>query len=1067
MSIRFDHPEYLWLLLLAVPIVWLGMHSLIMLEPARRWTAIVLRLALLFVLILMLAGLQAVRTHDDLTVIAVVDQSESVRRFAKPPRVSDQQEGLSEEEFPLWARTFLEQCARDRRDGDRLGLVTYDGQPRVKALPHPATDLDSDTIDRPVEGTNTAEAIRSAMALFPPDSGQRLVLVTDGNDTAGDVIAAAHEAAAAGIPIDVVPARYRVEQEVMVERLYAPNEAREGQTVTLRAVLRATRPTEGQMLLLHDEGAIDLNGEAPGQGAPIRLEDWTLEEADEQFPSTVVNAVEEPNDNTDPALGRYVAVREVDLPLTYTGVNKFRAIFEPAKGQDTMTVNNQAEAFTLVAGKGRVLFVDNVGGESGLILPKALAEHGIELEITVPREMPTSLDRLQRYDAVVLQNVPYDLITPSQQRMLVRYVHDLGGGLLMIGGPDSFGAGGWTNSDLDRYILPVSCQIPSQTILPSGALVLVIDRSGSMSSQVGGTNRTQQELANEAAVLALNTLYPQDLVGVVAFDDQAYSIVKTQINSDPASVAEKVRSIQPGGGTNIYTGLDMAYRELAPLTVQDAAVKHIILLTDGHSMEPVPGGYIKLASLMRKSGISLSTIGVGDRHDAQLLTHLASMGNGQYHAITNPANLPQVFIKEAKTIRKNLVKETPFTPTILPTGSPITANLAQVPTLKGLVLTGEKQDPRVVMPIVGPEGEPVFAHWQVGLGRSAAFTSDATNRWATAWLTWGGYADFWSRTLRMIARPSATRDADLLVSVRDGRLQIQLDTANENETSLSRGTSRTGSFGNFLNVRGSILKPDGSVEPVTLEQVGPGQYQAKAHADQSGNYVVSLFIESPDGTRRAVFGGAARPPGEELRRFKSNDVILQQIIEITNGRILDPVNASSFGLFDRSIPFETRSIRPLWRTLLWWLIVLFLLDVASRRIAWDPAAIRTWSRNRLTRLLVAFRPREIQAESTLAALKDRQAQTEKALANRVRSRVTNDTSHTSPNTTDSTRKFEAGTSFTASDDFADALGAASEDSRSTDHATTRNTSPEQVEQDHTTSRLLAAKRRAREQSDPK
>ena len=145
-----------------------------------------------------------------------------------------------------------------------------------------------------------------------------------------------------------------------------------------------------------------------------------------------------------------------------------------------------------------------------------------------------------------------------QQRLMAKYVHDLGGGLIMLGGPDSFGAGGWTNSQLDKYILPVSCQIPSQTILPSGALVLVIDRSGSMGSPVGGTMKTQQELANEAAVLALNTLYPQDMVGVIAFDGDAKLIVDTQYNNDPAAVAKRMRSLQPGGGTNIYSGLDMA-----------------------------------------------------------------------------------------------------------------------------------------------------------------------------------------------------------------------------------------------------------------------------------------------------------------------------------------------------------------------------------------------------------------------------------------------------------------------------------------------------------------------------
>jgi len=1071
-TIRFDHPEYLWLLLLAAPIVWLGMRSLAALEPARRWTAIGLRLAVLAVLVLMLAGLQAVKTHDDLTVIAVIDQSESVRRFARPPTdkqgvAPDAPDGQGAEDFSQWARSFLKDSASDRRGGDRLGLVTYDGRSTVRALPSEAADLESGTIDQPTEGTDSAGAVRAAMALFPPDSGQRIVLVTDGNDTSGDLEAAAREAAAAGITIDILPALYQVEHEVMVERLFAPNEAREGQTVPLRVVLRATRPADGLVQIIHDDTPIDLNGDAPGRGAPVGKSDWTLEEATAKNTegATLAEGVSADTSGGESLLGRYVAVREVDVPMGFTGVNKFRAIFEPAEGEDTMQVNNRAEAFTLVSGKGRVLFVDNIGGESGSILPRALQSRGIELDVVPPREMPSSLDRMQRYDAIILQNVPYDAVTPPQQRMMVKYVHDLGGGLVMLGGPDSFGAGGWTNSDLDKYILPVSCQIPSQTILPSGALVLVIDRSGSMGSPVGGTNRSQQEVANEAAVLALNTLYPQDMVGVIAFDDQVHTIVKLQMNSDPVAVAKAMRSLTPGGGTDVYIGLQKAFEELEPLTVQDAAVKHIILLTDGESQEPAPGAYIKLAANMRKNGISLSTIGVGDGHNAQLLNQLASMGNGKYHPVTNPANLPQVFIKEAKTIRKNLVKEVPFVPTVLPTGSPIMSNLSGVPMLKGLVLTGEKRDPRILMPMVGPEGEPVFAHWQVGLGRSAAFTSDATNRWATNWLSWGGYPDFWSRTVRSIARPSATRDADLLVAIRDGQLNVQLDAAFDAEPATGRRL-RSGSFGNFLDVKGSVLKPDGTVETITLDQTGPGQYRADALADQTGNYVVSLFIESPDGTRRAVFGGAGRPPGEELRRFKSNTAVLKQIAQITNGRILDPASPQTAGLFDRTVPFETRSVRPLWRTLLYWLIALFMLDVACRRIAWDPAAILDWCKQRVGMILGSLKPREVEAGATLTALKNRRAQTGQQLAERSTPRsapAAGDHQAVVP-APPSKRKFEADASFVASDDFAESVGGATEGPSYKPAAAERENKDDSNADGPTTSRLLAA-RRAREQRE--
>ena len=1059
MNIRFDHPVYLWFLLLAVPVVLLGLRSLAALEPARRWTAIGLRLTVLSVLVLMLAGLQAVQKHSDLTVIAVVDQSESVRRFAKPPQPTPGETQWDDtQDYQQWARSYLKDTSSARRGGDKLGLVTYDGRSSVRALPSEAAELDSGTTDQPTEGTDTASAIRTAMALFPPDSGRRLVLVSDGNDTTGDTEAAAREAAAAGIPIDVLPAPYQIQDEVMIERLYAPSEAREGQTVSLRVVLRATKPAAGLIQLLHDGQPIDLNGEAPGSGAPVARADWTLEERD-------TPADETGNEESDAdALGRYVTVREVDVPMGFTGINKFTAVFEPVKGADSMQVNNKAQAFTLVSGKGRVLFVDNIGGASGGILPRALASRGIQMDVVTPRGVPTTIGRMQRYDAIILQNVPYDAITPPQQRMLVKYVHDLGGGLVMLGGPDSFGAGGWTNSELDRYILPVSCQIPSQTILPSGALVLVIDRSGSMSSPVGGSNRTQQELANEAAILALNTLYPQDLVGVVAFDGDAKSIVKVQMNSDPVAVARKVHSLQPGGGTNIYSGLDMAYRELAPLTVQDAAVKHIILLTDGQSMEPVPGGYIKLAGQMRKNGITLSTIGVGDGHDAQLLSQLASMGNGNYHPITNPANLPQVFIKEAKTIRKNLVKEVTFVPTILPTGSPIMSNLTGVPELKGFVLTGKKTDPRVVMAMVGPEGEPLFAYWQVGLGRSAAFTSDATNRWAAQWLSWGGYPDFWARTVRSIARPSATRDADLMVSIHNGRVNIQLDAAAESANTRRRGRQHAGSFGNFLDVRGSILKPDGSTEAITLQQIGPGRYRADALADQTGNYVVSLFIDSPDGTRRTVFGGAGRPPGQELRRFKSNTALLERVAQITNGRVLDPLAPKPAGLFDRTQSFETRSVRPLWRSLLFWLMILFLLDVACRRIAWDAVAIGAWGRDRVALLLGSLHPREVESQATLAALKARLRQMEQAAA----SPAPHGTADPGAPTPSRKKKFEADRDFQTQNDFTQAVDGAGRDSTTTSAPpdATGSTDPAQ-EQGPTTSRLLAAKRRAREQRDRK
>src|SRR5690606_1332783 len=228
----------------------------------------------------------------------------------------------------------------------------------------------------------------------------------------------------------------------------------------------------------------------------------------------------------------------------------------------------------------------------------------------------------------------------------------------------------------------------------------------------------------------------------------------------------------------------------------------------------------------------------------------------------------------------------------------------------------------------------IFAHWQVGLGRTAAFTSDAHNQWAVNWLNWDGYADFWARTVRTVARPSNSRNVDLLADVRGDQLAIRLATVAD-------------ATDGFARVVGSVLQPDGGVVNVELEQTGPGLYEAALPAEASGNYVVSLFVQRPGGEREAVFGGVSRPPGEELRRFRTNLPLLQQVASITGGELLDPTNPRAADLFSReNRSFVTRAIRPLWRQLLVLLLVLVLLDVACRRIAWDPVAIGGWVRDR-------------------------------------------------------------------------------------------------------------------------
>ena len=1089
MNFRFDQPGCLWLLLLAVPLLamgWRGVGRLGWMDKARRWVAVAVRLVVLVFLVLMLAGLEGVRWHKELSVVAVVDESASVR-FVKPPQNVEMPAGVKApaagadelRNINDYIRWWVSESGAKRDADDRIGLVTFDGRATVRAMPSTSTDLGSSAHELPTDGSDAAEAVTMGMAIFPPDSGKRMLLVGDGNFTgtseaaggaakpqagmlagrsgAASLLAAARRAKAAGVVIDVLPLEYKVGNEVMVEGIYAPSEARESQTAGLRVVLRATAPSSGTLKLKHDGEVITL-GTGGNTGVRITAKDWTIAEGSSVAPPGAVGG-----DVGEEGVKAYTCVRMVDVPLRYTGVNRFVAVFEDDAGQDTMKANNTSETFTMVRGKGRVLFVNGVDGVPGQVLPKALSSHGVQVDVTDGPGIPSSLAKLQRYEAVVLQNVGADLIPPGQQANLARYVTEMGGGLVLVGGPDSFGAGGWTNSPIDK-IMPVDCQIPSQTILPTGALVIVIDRSGSMAEGVGGAAGVNKlQVACEAAVMAIQTLYPQDMVGVVVFDSEGQWIVPLRMNTNPAKTAQTVRSVQLGGGTDISAGLSLAVDAITKVKAQEAAVKHVILLTDGMS---APGPYDEMLDKLRRSNTTLSTVGVGNGVDTNLLTKLAMGGGGSYHAVTDANVLPQIFIKEAKSVRKNLIKEKVFSPVFAQTGSPIMAGIKGTPPLKGLVLTSAKKDSRVFMPMMGDEGEPLFAHWQVGLGRTAAFTSDATSRWAPEWLNWGGYADFWVRTIRAIARPSDSRQFDMIGSVEGDTLRIRLDAgdaeeaASETKTGVARGVR-------LKRVVAAVIRPDGTSSMISLKQIGPSVFEGTTAAVPTGAYMANLFLEDVDGNRFTVIGGAAKPVGGELRDFGSNRAVLEEVAKITGGRILSPDKVDPGTLFERNNVQPTRSVRPLWDVLLMWVIGLFLLDVAARRIAWSWGGIVMWFRRKWDGWRSTSGPRGETAAATLGALKARAAEVDRGIS----ARASETGGGAKPQAgaggdggggVVKEKKFEAGDGAAGgAGDLADAIGGAK---RSDGEKVVKPTAEKKPE-GPTTSRLLDAKRRAKEQME--
>jgi Mg-chelatase subunit ChlD len=846
--------------------------------------------------VLILGGARWTQRITDLQVVILRDDSASAHLVQNLP------EDSLDASVEAWLRAAT--AADLKKPDDRIGVIRFARDAQIESMPARHYFTGTAAIADPAfrNATNVAGALRLASSTLSGDALHRFVLLWDGNATSGALDAALSEAAARRIPVDVMPLEYRVAREVIAERLDAPAAKREGEPFSVRFTVRSTstEPVQGRIVLRDRGRALDLDPRTPGIQTSRAV-----------------------------TLAPGVNVIPIQIDTSESGVRDLEASFEAGDASgDTLAQNNSARAFTFVRGRGRVLYIDNVADDGGRFLAEALQRQqiGVRMDRLSARDFPRSLAELQSYDAVILANVPRGMggLDEEQERTLAGYVHDLGGGLVVIGGPDSLGAGGWIGSKLEE-VLPVDCSIPAKRVIPSGLLVLVLDHSGSMGESVRGSKTTKQAAANQAAILAIKALAKQDWVGVVSFDSQAQWVVPVRQNSDESAAIDAIKRIGPGGGTMIPAGLELACQAVENLGPEKVAVKHVVLLTDGQSQG---AGYDQLVARLRKAGASLSTIGVGDDVNPQLLADLAQKGGGRYYPISDPGVLPQVFIKEARTIRRSLILEQPFIPLIRDAGSPLISGLSALPPLRGLVLTTPKRNPNVTIPLVSPDGDPVLAHWQAGLGRVAVFTSDASNVWASAWTASEIYDKFWAQTLRWSLRPPISDDFDVTVASPDeaGRAKVTV-----------LASQKSGEGMNFLNFAGKIIGPDLAARDLHLNQTGPGRYEGSFDAGPDGNYVGLLRFRAPDGRTGTVPVGKSVEASPELRVLASDNAAILRVVNRTGGRILRPWDAAAARLFTREGLTPQSTSLPAWDRLMVLMITLFLFDVAARRIAWSRA----------------------------------------------------------------------------------------------------------------------------------
>ncbi len=863
----FAQPWWLTAGVLLVPIIWLARRYLTTLGPTRRTLAIILRCILVIILIALLARLTRSKKNEQLTVIAVIDRSQSI-----PAQL--QQASLD----------YLSQALANKPSGDQLAVVDIAEAASISKLPSGDIAIRQRNTTLNGQQTRLADGIQMAMAIAPPNTAVRILLISEGNETAGDLKEAARIAAINKIPIDVLPLRYEYDREVIFKRLAAPAKARSGQTVSLRFILNSIAKTRGKLFLNLNGKTVDLDPDSPDITAVVDLKPGTN-------------------------------VKTVSLPVGTRGMHEFEAVFVPDNpADDRISQNNHVTALTFVAGPGHVLVID-ADGSAGMVLTGILQNNNIDARYCPAAEVPNSLVRLMDTDSVILTNTDCSNFTYQQQEMFCRYVTELGGGLIMVGGPESFGAGGWIGSPVAE-ILPVDMDPPQKKQLPKGALVLIMHSCEMPQGNLWG---------ERTAIAAIKTLSRLDLVGILAYNWKGSGdwVFPLSVVGDKQTVISAIKQMQIGDMPDLGAHLQQAYDKLKDC---DAAQKHIIVISDGDPQPPTN----QLLNQLKQAEITCTGVAVfpHSQADVQSLLRVAQLTGGRFYDVKDPQQLPQIFIKEAQVVRRSLIVEETFSPRIVYSLGEITKGLSSpLPNLDGYVLTGPKGGLNQVI-LTSNQADPILAICQAGLGRCVAFTSSTDSQWASGWLAWPGSERFWEQTVRWAAKPAQSSDCEVLVDVQGRQVNINVEAIDDK-----------GNFMQFAHIDAQVMGPDMSTHPIDLAQVGPGQFQSRFQAAVSGSYIVNLRYRKLAGTKTLLCQTPVTVPfAPEFQDLVDNAALLAEVSAITGGRILssDPTQAELFDYTGLKFP-ETQL--PMTRLLMLIWLAIFLLDVAVRRVALDIRAM--------------------------------------------------------------------------------------------------------------------------------
>ncbi len=850
MPITFAKPVFL-LFWLFIPVIWIMMYRFSFKEqPLRRKILIGgLRSLLILILGLTLADPRILERSDQVDLFFVQDISQSI---------SKDQEDKSIE--------MMQKAAAGLKKEDRAGLIVFGRHPSLEIALNEKFKPDSYRSQVNTNFTNISEALQLAIGKLPQEGKNRIVLFSDGNQNMGHALDMAFLARSLEIEVYPVPLKtWFGQNEVFIEKLETPQAVPLETPFEIRLLATAAQESEGEIILLKNSRLL----------------------ADRKVTLKPGKNVFRFNDSLkDRGLYLYKAI-----------INTF---------QDAVPQNNEGLAFTRGTRKSQILFLTGDKQKSSPLI-RALRAQGLNIAPSGIESLPYSMHGLLDYSAIVLDNVSGQGLSYSTMENFEKYVKDIGGGLIMIGGDRSFGAGGYLKTPVEKA-LPVYMEVPTTYEIPGLCLILIIDKSASMAGSI--IQKSKMEGAKIAAFSAVEMLNPVDKVGVLAFDSKFEWIIPITQAKKRREIARKLSVLKEGGGTDLYPALQEAFRVLQKVP---AAKKHIIVLSDGLT---TPADFETLVRSMRKARITISTVGVGGDTDIRLMENIARWGRGRSYFTKDADKIPRIFIGETKIAAKKVIVEKTLKPVTATPGDIITGfSDNDWPNIYGLVITYPKPEARI---LIQTKDGPLLAAWPYGLGRSVAFTSDLSARWGRDWVRWDQYPKFVSQMIKWAQRKETPRNFHSTITRKGGQGTFTVDVTDDQNRYVNR-----------LNLKIKVLFPSKADRIIPLDQVAPGRYQGSFNAEETGEYYISLFTGDTGEFLQSQVYGYGIPYTDEFANKGINYDLLERLASITKGKVMRPEDNLA-RLFTVKAEAKVRGA-PLWPYLALLSLVLLVTDVAVRK----------------------------------------------------------------------------------------------------------------------------------------